>query len=61
MDLPGPGIKLGSPALQADSFPAELPENPVESHKEVQIQKGMWHGRNKLKSKKGREIDQSLR
>ena len=46
MDLPGPGIKPG---------------NPVESHKEVQIQKGMWHGRNELKSKKGKEIDQSLR
>ena len=24
-DLPNPGIKLGSPALQADSLPAELP------------------------------------
>ena len=24
-DLPDPGIELGSPALQADSFPAELP------------------------------------
>ena len=24
-DLPNPGIKPGSPALQADSFPAELP------------------------------------
>ena len=24
-DLPDPGIKLGSPALQADSLPAELP------------------------------------
>ena len=28
-DLPDPGIKLGSPALQADSLPAELPENPT--------------------------------
>ena len=27
-DLPNPGIKLGSPALQADSFPSELPGNP---------------------------------
>ena len=26
-DLPNPGIKLGSPALQADSLPAELPLN----------------------------------
>ena len=25
-DLPNPGIKPGSPALQADSLPAELPE-----------------------------------
>ena len=24
MDLPDPGIKLGSPALQADSLPTEL-------------------------------------
>ena len=28
MDLPNPGIELGSPALQSDSLPAELPENP---------------------------------
>ena len=27
-DLPEPGIKLGSPALQTDSSPAELPEKP---------------------------------
>ena len=27
-DLPDPGIKSGSPALQADSFPAELPGKP---------------------------------
>ena len=27
-DLPDPGIKLGSPALQADSFPAELLGKP---------------------------------
>ena len=26
-DLPDPGIEPGSPALQADSLPAELPEN----------------------------------
>ena len=25
-DLPDPGIKPGSPALQADSLPTELPE-----------------------------------
>ena len=28
MDLPHPGIEPGSPALQADSLPAELPGKP---------------------------------
>ena len=28
-DLPNPGIKLGSPALQEDSLSAELPGNPL--------------------------------
>ena len=28
-DLPDPGIKLGSPALQADSFQTEPPEKPT--------------------------------
>ena len=28
-NLPNPGIKLGSPALQANSLPAELPGMPV--------------------------------
>ena len=28
-DLPDPGIKPGSPALQAGSLPAELPGNPL--------------------------------
>ena len=28
MDLPNPGIKLGSPAFQAGSLPAELPGKP---------------------------------
>ena len=36
-------------------------ENVVESHKEGQIQKEMWHRRNKLKSRKGGETGQSLR
>ena len=27
-DLPNPGIKLGSPALQADSLPSEAPRKP---------------------------------
>ena len=29
-DLPEPGIELRSPALQADSLPAELPGKPLE-------------------------------
>ena len=28
-DLPNPGIELGSPTLQADSLPAELPGKPI--------------------------------
>ena len=28
-ELPNPGIKPGSPALQADSLPAELPGKPT--------------------------------
>ena len=28
-DLPDPRIEPGSPALQADSLPSELPKNPV--------------------------------
>ena len=28
VDLPHPGIEVGSPALQADSLPAEVPGNP---------------------------------
>ena len=28
-DLPNPGIELGSPALQVDSLPAELPGKPL--------------------------------
>ena len=27
-DLPNPGIKLGSPELEADSLPSELPGKP---------------------------------
>ena len=27
-DLPGPGVKPGSPELQADSLPSELPGKP---------------------------------
>ena len=28
-DLPNPGIELGSPALQVDSLPAELPNSAM--------------------------------
>ena len=28
-DLPNPGSELGSPALQRDSLPAELPRKPI--------------------------------
>ena len=28
-DLPDPGIETGSPALQADSLPCELPGKPI--------------------------------
>ena len=31
-DLPKPGIEPGSPALQADSLPAELQGKPIEWH-----------------------------
>ena len=35
-DLPGPGIKLGSPALQVDSLQAELPRKPQAMFKILQ-------------------------
>ena len=28
-NLPNPGIEAGSPALQADALPAELPRKPI--------------------------------
>ena len=31
-DLPDPGIKPGSPALQADALPSELPGNPTSNY-----------------------------
>ena len=34
-DLPYPGIKPGSPALQADSLPSESPGKPLASHKSL--------------------------
>ena len=36
-DLPNPGIKPRSPALQADSLPAELQVNPIYSAGEEEI------------------------
>ena len=30
-DIPNPGIKLGSPVLQADSLPSEPPGKPLEN------------------------------
>ena len=36
-DLPDPGIKPGSPALQAESLPTELPGKPFEHAKHVHI------------------------
>ena len=38
-DLPNPGIEPGSPALQADSLPAELSEKP---QYEGKWQRQMW-------------------
>ena len=41
MDLPDPGIEPGSPALKADSLPAELPGKPIISNNySLQINKG---------------------
>ena len=37
-DLADPGIKPGSPALQADSLPAELPGKPIKWHAGIQTQ-----------------------
>ena len=34
-DLPDPGIELGSPALQVDSLPAELPGQPLNMYQSV--------------------------
>ena len=33
--LPGPGIELGSPALQADCLPTELPGKPLYIHTQI--------------------------
>ena len=36
-DLPNPGIKPGSPALQEDSLPSEAPGKTQESHSYIFI------------------------
>ena len=36
-DLPKPGVNLGSPALQANSFPSELPGKPIVNNTTLQI------------------------
>ena len=36
-DLPDPGIKLGSPRLQADSLPSEPPEKPPVSSEYLRL------------------------
>ena len=38
-DLPDPGMEPGSPALQADSLPFELPGKPIQEVKPKQINK----------------------
>ena len=40
--LPDPGIEPGSPALQADSLPAELPRKPSISIKLIKIKKAQF-------------------
>ena len=37
-DLPNPGIEPRSPALQADSLPAELQGKPLESRTKIQME-----------------------
>ena len=38
MDLPDPGIKPGSPALQVDSLPTELSGKPVGIYRQFNIE-----------------------
>ena len=47
--LPDPGIKLGSPALQADSLPSEPPwEVPRGTHGLLELQNQEWFLKIKL-------------
>ena len=43
-DLPNPGIESGSPALQADSLPSELPGKPWLAANHCLISKPPWMG-----------------
>ena len=36
-DFPSPGIEWGSPVLQADSLPTELPGKPTQASRKQQI------------------------
>jgi len=51
-DLPNPGIKHRSPALQVDSLPYEPPGKPMKQsyrcRKEAQVYQGGKKGRDKL-------------
>ena len=44
-DLSNPGIELGSPALQADSLPAEPPGNPEGAGRLLQFSKSLTVGK----------------
>ena len=41
-DLPDPGIQPGSPALQADSLPAELPGKSQQKVANGSVRGGVW-------------------
>ena len=41
-ELSDPGVELGSPALQRDSLPAEIPGKPVECFEMMQFKKGNY-------------------
>ena len=50
-DLPDPGIKPGSPALQADSLPTELPGKPRRYRGELKTNTGADYKRGSCKWK----------
>ena len=45
-DLPNPGIKPTSPALQADAFPAEPPGKPRDAAKHTEVPGTVLHKKN---------------